>query len=54
LDDTTLDTVKDVIPQSYWDIFQEFVQFELLKFGKEKNEIVITVGLSFFYFSRFL
>jgi len=45
LQDTTLDTVKDVIPQSYWDVFQEFVQFELLKFGTEKNEIVITVGL---------
>tara|TARA_R110000850_G_scaffold277086_1_gene422310 strand:- start:34890 stop:35795 length:906 start_codon:yes stop_codon:yes gene_type:complete len=45
LDNTSLDTVRDVIPQSYWDIFQEFVQFELLKFGKEKNEIVITVGL---------
>jgi len=45
LNDTKLDSVKDVIPQSYWDIFQEFVQFELLKFGKENNEIVITVGL---------
>ncbi len=45
MDNTSLDTVRDVIPQSYWDIFQEFVQFELLKFGKEKNEIVITVGL---------
>ncbi len=45
MQDTTLDTVKDVIPQSYWDVFQEFVQFELLKFGTEKNEIVITVGL---------
>lgn len=45
MNDTKLDTVKDVIPQSYWDIFQEFVQFELLKFGKENNEIVITVGL---------
>lgn len=45
MNDTKLDSVKDVIPQSYWDIFQEFVQFELLKFGKENNEIVITVGL---------
>lgn len=45
MNETKLDTVKDVIPQSYWDIFQEFVQFELLKFGKENNEIVITVGL---------
>lgn len=45
MDDTALDTVKDTIPQSYWDIFQEFAQFELLKFGKDKNEIVITVGL---------
>lgn len=45
LDETALDTVKDVIPQNYWNIFQEFVQFELLKFGKDKNEIVITVGL---------
>lgn len=45
MNDTTLDTVKDVIPQNYWDTFQEFVQFELLKFGNEKNEIVITVGL---------
>lgn len=45
MNEKTIDTVKDVIPQSYWDIFQEFVQFELLKFGTEKNEIVITVGL---------
>lgn len=45
MNDTKLDTVKDVIPQSYWDLFQEFVQFELLKFGKENNEIVITIGL---------
>jgi small-conductance mechanosensitive channel len=45
LQDTTLDTVKDVIPESYWDVYQHIVQFELLKFGKDKNEIVITVGL---------
>jgi small-conductance mechanosensitive channel len=45
LNDTTFDTVKDVIPGSYWDVFQNFVQFELLKFGRDKNEIVITVGL---------
>ena len=45
MQDTTLDTVKDVIPESYWDVYQHIVQFELLKFGKDKNEIVITVGL---------
>jgi small-conductance mechanosensitive channel len=45
LDETALDTVKEVIPQSYWDVFQEFVQFELLKFGTGKNEIVITAGI---------
>lgn len=45
MNDSTLDTVKDVIPESYWETFQDFVQFELLKFGTEKNQIVITVGL---------
>ncbi len=45
LNETKLDSVNDVIPQSYWDIFQDFVQFELLKFGEDKNEIVISVGL---------
>src|SRR5690606_2567705 len=37
--------VKDVIPQSFWESFQNFAQFELLKFGRENNEIIITVGL---------
>ncbi len=45
MNETALDTVKEVIPETYWDVFQNIIQFELLKFGRDKNEIVITVGL---------
>jgi small-conductance mechanosensitive channel len=55
LSDTALDSVKDVIPESYWDVFQNIIQFELLKFGRDKNEIVITVGLVILlFFSLFI
>jgi len=43
--DSKLDNVKDVLPDSFWSTFNDFIQFELLKFGRDKNEIVITVGL---------
>lgn len=43
--ETKLDSVKEVIPESFWETFHNFTQFELLKFGKDNNQIVVTVGL---------
>lgn len=43
--ETKLDSVKEVIPESFWGTFHNLIQFELLKFGRDNNQIVITVGL---------
>lgn len=40
-----LENVKDAIPGSFWNTFNDFLQFELIRFGNESNAIVITVGL---------
>lgn len=39
------ENVKGVISKGFWDTFNDFLQFELIAFGTEKNSIEITVGL---------
>ncbi|MEX0996693.1 MAG: mechanosensitive ion channel domain-containing protein [Flavobacteriaceae bacterium] len=40
-----LENVRDVLPNSFWNTFNDFLQLELVRFGSESNAIVITVGL---------
>ncbi|WP_339611187.1 mechanosensitive ion channel domain-containing protein [uncultured Planktosalinus sp.] len=40
-----LENVKTVIPNGFWETFGNFLNFELISFGKDQNRIVITVGL---------
>ncbi|MBA3986430.1 MAG: mechanosensitive ion channel [Flavobacteriales bacterium] len=40
-----LDKVTGVLPESFWATFNDFIQFELIRFGNEKNAIVVSVGL---------
>ncbi len=39
------ESVKDVLPNSFWNTFNDFLQLELIRFGNESKAIVITVGL---------
>lgn len=40
-----LGNVKNGITESFWNTFNDFLQFELIRFGNENNTIVVTVGL---------
>ncbi|MEX2350005.1 MAG: mechanosensitive ion channel domain-containing protein [Flavobacteriaceae bacterium] len=40
-----IENVKSVVSGSFWEAFKEFLQYELIAFGKGDNSIVITVGL---------
>lgn len=43
--ETKLENVRDVLPNSFWDTFNDFLQLELIRFGNDSKAIVITVGL---------
>jgi len=46
-----IENVKDVIPNSFWNTFNDFLQLELIRLGHESNAIVITVGLILLLFT---